>query len=409
MEVVSYVISSGDPQGLFTVDTHSGIITTNKLLDHESISRVLLTLQFHTGTLPIYSSSQVNISITDVNDNPPVFPKNSERINLSHNTPLGTPLFLAHAEDSDSGLNGRISYVLHPESQLFTIHPHLGTLTLNNDLSGAPRQRYEFTIIAKDEGQPSLNSTLDLIIEMDKSDLAEDTLAFETLVYQVEIGESAPKDTRVIQVRAYSSRIQSRGTPALTSPVITYSLEPINGVPPFRIHPESGWMFVSQRLDYETQPKYRFSIYATVQDGSMEATATSTVVVAVQDENDNAPVFSRDVYFFSVQEGPAPHGLIGTVKATDRDSQNNGMLSYILLSDGKYFSINYRTGKNYFKMNIESHSGDFLYFTFFYKFISYDLILSTDAWNSLLFLMKMCIHVFEKWSIFSLSGYRRDH
>ncbi|KAA0722319.1 Protocadherin-23 Cadherin-27 [Triplophysa tibetana] len=343
VEVVSYVISSGDPQGLFTVDTHTGIITTNKPLDHESISHVLLTLQFHTGTLPIYSSSQVNISITDVNDNPPVFPKNSERITLSHYTPTGTPLFLAHAEDSDSGLNGRIMYVLHPESQLFTIHPHLGTLTLNSDLSGDSRQRYEFTIIAKDEGQPSLNSTLDLIIEMDKSDLTEDTLAFETLVYQVEIGESAPKDTRVIQVRAYSSRTQSRGTPALTSPIITYSLEPITAVPPFSIHPESGWMFVSQRLDYETQPKYRFIIYARVQDGSMEA--TSTVVVTVQDENDNAPVFSRDVYFFSVQEGPAPHGLIGTVKATDRDSQNNGILSYILLSDGKYFSINHRTGE----------------------------------------------------------------
>lgn len=362
VEVVSYVISSGDPLGLFTVNAHTGIITTNKPLDHESISRVLLTLQFHTGTLPIYSSAQVNISITDVNDNPPVFPKNSERITISHNTPAGTPLFIAHAKDSDSDLNGRIHYLLRPESQLFTIHPHLGTLTLNSGLSENFQQRYELTIIAEDEGQPSLNSTLDLIIDMDKSGLTEDTLAFETLVYQVEIGESALKDTRVIQVRAYSSRTQSRGTPASTSLVITYSLKPITGVPPFRIHPESGWMFVSQRLDYETQPMYRFSIYATMQDSLMKATATATatVIVTVQDENDNSPVFSRDVYFFSVQEGPSPHGLIGTVKATDRDSHNNGMLSYILLSDGKYFSINSRTGKNYFQINIECHLDDSL-------------------------------------------------
>lgn len=353
VEVVSYIISSGDPHGLFSVDAQTGIITTNKPLDHESISRVILTLQFHTGTLPIYSSAQVNISITDINDNSPVFAKTSEHITISHNTPPGTPLFIGHAEDSDSGLNSRIHYMLRPDSQLFTIHPHLGTLTLSSDLSGDSGQRYKLTVIAEDEGHPSLNSTLDLVIETEKSGFAEDTLAFETLFYQVEIGESALKDTRVIQVRAYSSRAQSGGNHA---PVVTYSLKPINGVPPFRIHPESGWMFVSQRLDYETEPTYRFILYATVQDGSMEVTATATVVVAVQDENDNAPVFSSDVYFFSVQEGPSPHGLIGTVKATDRDFQNNGMLSYILLSNGKYFSINSRTGQIYFYIIIECHS-----------------------------------------------------
>lgn len=340
VEVVSYIISSGDPQGLFSVDAQTGVITTNKPLDHESLSCVLLILQFHTGTFPIYSIAQVNVSITDVNDNPPVFQKTSGRITISHNTPPGTPLFIAHAEDRDGGLNGKIRYTLLPKSQLFTIHPHLGTLTLSNDLSRDSRQRYELSVIAKDEGQPSLNSTLDLVIEMDSSGFAKDTLAFETLVYQVEIGENAQKDTRVIQVRAYSSRARSRGNFAMT-----YSLKPITGVPPFKIHPESGWMFVSQRLDYETEPTYRFSICASMQDGPMEATATATVVVVVKDENDNAPVFERDVYFFSMQEGPSPHGLIGTVKATDRDSHNNAVLTYILLSDGKHFSINPRTGE----------------------------------------------------------------
>ncbi|RXN06608.1 protocadherin-23 [Labeo rohita] len=343
VEVVSYIISSGDPQRLFSIDSQSGIITTGQPLDHESLSYVILNIQFHMGTLPIYSSAQVNISITDVNDNPPVFQKTSEHITISHNTPQGTPLFIAHAHDADSGLNGRIHYMLHPESHLFSIHPYLGTLMLNGDLSGDSSQRYEFNIIAEDEGHPSLSSTLRLMIEMDSLDAVEDTLAFETLVYQVEIGESAPKDTRMIQVRAHGTKSQHGGAGGKAPPIITYSLKALSGVPPFRIHPETGWMFVSQSLDYETEPMYRFCVCAKAQNGKMEATAT--VVVMVQDENDNAPVFSRDVYFFSLQEGPSPHGMIGTVEATDRDSHNNGVLSYILLSDGKYFRVNPRTGE----------------------------------------------------------------
>uniref|UniRef100_A0A8C1VX50 Protocadherin-16 n=1 Tax=Cyprinus carpio TaxID=7962 RepID=A0A8C1VX50_CYPCA len=343
VELVSFIISSGDPQRLFSIDSQSGIITTGQPLDHESLSYVILNIQFHMGTLPIYSSAQVNISITDVNDNPPVFQKTSEHITISHNTPPGTPIFIPHAHDADSGLNGRIHYMLRPESHLFSIHPRIGTLMLNGDLSGDSSQRYELNVIAEDEGYPSLSSTLRLAIEMDFLGSVEDTLAFETLVYQVEIGESAPKDTRMIQVRAHGARSQHGGTPGKAPPIITYSLKALSGVPPFRIHPETGWMFVSQSLDYETEPIYRFSVCAKAQNGKTEATAT--VVVTVQDENDNAPVFSRDVYFFSLQEGPSPHGMIGTVKATDRDTRNNGALSYILLSEGKYFRINPRTGE----------------------------------------------------------------
>lgn len=36
------------------------------------------------------------------------------------------------------------------------------------------------------------------------------------------------------------------------------------------------------------------------------ANTTATVIVLVLDENDNAPVFSSQAYFFTVQEGPSP-------------------------------------------------------------------------------------------------------
>lgn len=359
MDSLSYRISSGDPHGLFSVHSSSGLISTSHPLDHESQPYALLVLQCHAGTAsPVYSSTQVNVTIADINDNAPVFPKMADTVAVSQNTPPGTVLFIAHAHDADSGANGRVRYFLSRGSASgsvpFYVDADQGTVYLNQSFSRDPRPKYTFEILAKDMGEPSLTATLMLTVNVARS-ATEDTLAFETLVYQVEMGEGTQIDTRVIQVRAHRSRgSSSHQQGSNPNPVLSYSLEPDPDFPPppLRVHPASGWLFLSQNLDYETEPMFRFKVLATVQDETTLAmantTATTNVIVLVLDENDNAPVFTSLAYFFTVQEGPSPQGLVGTVQAVDRDSRKNAQLSYILLSDGKHFRINTKTGKRPF-------------------------------------------------------------
>uniref|UniRef100_A0A667XAH2 Cadherin domain-containing protein n=1 Tax=Myripristis murdjan TaxID=586833 RepID=A0A667XAH2_9TELE len=359
VEPVSYRISSGDPHGLFSVHPESGLITSSQPLDHESQPYALLVLQSYTGTSPVYSTTQVNITIVDINDNAPVFPKVSDTVTVSQNTLPGTVLFIAHAHDSDSGANGRVHYYLMPgesgSNGVFVVDHILGTVTLNQSLHYDAQQKYILEVEAKDEGEPSLSSSLTLTVNIDHT-TTEESLAFETLVYQVEIGEGYRKDARVIQVRAH----RSRGT-HLSNSGLTYSLEPEGGfpLPPFRVHPQSGWLYLSRSLDYESEPMFRFRVHATASDATpTNTTATATVTVLVLDANDNAPVFSSQVYYFTVSEGPAPQGLVGTVKAVDKDSGKNAQLSYILLSDGKHFRINAKTGEiiNWVALDREQHS-----------------------------------------------------
>lgn len=343
VESVSYRISSGDPQGLFSVHPKSGLISNVKPLDHESQPYALLVLQSYTDASPVYSTTQVNITIADVNDNAPVFPKRSDTITVSQNTAPGTVLFIAHAHDYDSGANGRVQYYLRSSSNgTFVVDLNLGTVTLNQSLQTDHQHRYSLEIVAKDEGEPSMSSTLTLTVNVDRT-AAEDGLAFETLVYQVEIGEGYRKDSRVIQVRAHRTR-----SAHMSNSGLTYSLEAEAGFSPapFRVHPKTGWLYLSHNLDYETESNYRFRVLATAGEASLaNTTATATVIVLVLDINDNAPVFSSEVYYFSVSEGSSPQGLVGTVKGLDKDSGKNGQLSYILLSDGKFFRINSKTGK----------------------------------------------------------------
>uniref|UniRef100_I3JVC6 Protocadherin-16 n=1 Tax=Oreochromis niloticus TaxID=8128 RepID=I3JVC6_ORENI len=354
MESVSYRISSGDPQSLFSVHPKSGLITNLKPLDHESQPYALLVLQSYTDASPVYSTTQVNITVADVNDNAPIFPKHSDTITVSQNTRPGTVLFIAHAHDYDSGANGRVQYYLKSRKNgVFVIDRNLGTVTLNESLEMDHQQGYNLEIVAKDEGEPSLSSTLTLSVNVDRT-TAEDSLAFETLIYHVEIGEGYRKDARVIQVRAHRTRgghISNSG--------IVYSLEGEPGFPlvPFRIHPKTGWLYLSANLDYETESKYHFRVLAT-EAALSNTTAMATVTVLVLDINDNAPVFSRDVYYFTVLEGSSPQGLVGTVKAVDKDSGKNGQLSYLLLSDGKFFRINTKTGEiiNWVALDREQYS-----------------------------------------------------
>lgn len=338
---VSYRISSGDPQGFFSVHPQSGVISSIKPLDHELQPNVLLVIQSYSDSAPVYSTTQVNVAVADVNDNAPVFLRTRDAVSISQNTLPGTVLYIAHAHDNDSGDNGRVRYHLRNDSSgAFAIDNNLGSVTLNQSLLGSNRQSYRLEVVAEDGGEPAQSSRLSLSVSVDRS-AAEDSLAFETLVYQVEMGEGYSKDSRVIQVRAHGGRGSRLD--------LTYALETEAGFPPapFRIHPKSGWLYLAHNLDYETQSTFRFRVSAAAAESSWaNATATAAVTVLVLDVNDNAPVFSSALYYFAVSEAPSPQGLVGTVSAVDKDSGRNAQLSYILLSDGKFFRINAKTGQS---------------------------------------------------------------
>ncbi|KAG7264436.1 hypothetical protein CRUP_022298 [Coryphaenoides rupestris] len=385
---VTYSISSGDPQGSFSVHPDTGLIGTRRPLDHESQPYALLVLQ----------SSSTGSSSSSSSSSSPVL-RRAMQSRCPGTRRRGTVIFIAHAHDTDSGDNGRVRYHL-ADSQTgddkppFVVDPDLGTVTLNASLRSSGQRgktkMYVLEIVARDKGRPPLSALLTLEVNVDhmapgggeeeEEEGEEDALAFETLVYQVEIGEGYRRDARVIQVKAHLGGGQRRGGVRGASNAISYSLEPEPGfpAPPFRVHAKSGWLYLYQSLDYETEPGYQFRVVATAtrdpvlgsnnnknsssgsggSSSSSQRTARASVRVLVLDANDNAPVFAMEAYYFSVPEGSSPQGLVGTVRAVDRDARENAQLSYMLLSDGKYFGINPKTGEimNWVALDREQHS-----------------------------------------------------
>ncbi|XP_063776587.1 protocadherin-23 [Pseudophryne corroboree] len=335
VEPISYRILSGDLHEMFSINSQFGILTTKKQLDHESQPVFILTVQSQLGSFPVFSSTQVTITVTDVNDNPPVFTREDERISIYQTTRPDSALYIAKAEDIDNGYNGLISYSIASEKQdMFLIDPNLGILYLNKTLTMVCE--HILLIMAEDNGHPILSSLLTLTISVTKQEMGNN-LTFGNLVHQVEVSEDLSINSEILQVKAYNegSHQQSR---------IYYSLLSVESLT-FGIHPNTGWIFLRRSLDYEKTNIYNLVVVAISSDHGEEQTATTSVFVNIVDINDNYPTFNQHAHFFTVVESPTPHGVIGIITALDRDSGINGQLSFFLLSEENYFQINAGTGE----------------------------------------------------------------
>ena len=79
--------------------------------------------------------------------------------------------------------------------------------------------------------------------------------------------------------------------------------------------------------------------------GNPRLSSTGTLSVLVEDENDNAPVFSQTQYSLSVLENSEAGTLLARLAATDSDSGINGEIRYSLKGeDAESFSIDESTG-----------------------------------------------------------------
>ncbi|CAO2612757.1 DCHS2, partial [Lemmus lemmus] len=336
-EPISYRISSGDLDGTFSIHRWLGSIRTLKPLDHEAQPMVVLTVQAQLGSSSACSSTEVNITVMDVNDNRPEFPRASDEIRVSHTTPPGTALYLARAEDRDSGLNGLVRYsIANPQPSMFSMDRGRGVLYLRESLEGHGDLR--LTLVAEDQGSPPQASRLVLTVVIEHQERSP-AVAFENLVYQVEVSESLPLTTQILQVQAYPLQPQH---PAAKT---TYSLDASVDSTVFGIHPHTGWISLQRQLDYESTQTYRFKVLARIPENRLLQNASTLVIVHVLDENDHSPAFLQGKVFLKVEESPIPLGVIGKMTAVDADSGKNGQLSYFLLTDGKFFKMNPNTGE----------------------------------------------------------------
>ncbi|CAG00464.1 unnamed protein product, partial [Tetraodon nigroviridis] len=181
---ITYSILKGDRNNHFWIDPVTGILKVNKRLDRELVSRYSLSVQaFDSGSPAMSSTVTLNIDISDINDNSPVFtPPNSTAIiqvpapalllvfvrsyislppPLSHlqlNQAAGSTLLKLSVSDKDSPKNGPpfdFRIVSGNEENFFSLD-QAGTLKSNRVFDPEAPREFTLEIQVSDSGKPRL-------------------------------------------------------------------------------------------------------------------------------------------------------------------------------------------------------------------------------------------------------------
>jgi protocadherin Fat 1/2/3 len=89
------------------------VVTVCEPLDYERAKDYFLTIQaVDGGDPPLSNHATVNISVTDSNDNAPIFNQVSFSARIREDAKIGDEIIPVIANDLDSNVNGEISYYI---------------------------------------------------------------------------------------------------------------------------------------------------------------------------------------------------------------------------------------------------------------------------------------------------------
>nr|XP_012326980.1 protocadherin Fat 2 isoform X3 [Aotus nancymaae] len=338
-EKTGYRVVSGNEQGRFRLDAHTGILYVNASLDFETSPKYFLSIEcIRKSSSSLSDVTTVVVNITDVNEHRPRFPQDPYRTRVLENALVGDVILTVSATDEDGPLNSDITYSLVGGNQLghFTIHPKKGELQVAKALDWEQASSYSLKLRATDSGQPPLHEDTDIAIQV--ADVNDNPPRFFQLNYSTTVQENSPIGSKVLQLILSDPDSPENGPP------YSFRITKGNNGSAFRVTPD-GWLVTAEGLSRRAQEWYQLQIQAS-DSGIPPLSSSTSVRVHVTEKSHYAPSALPLEIFITVGEEEFQGGMVGKIHATDRDPQDT--LTYSLAEEetlGRYFSVGAPDGK----------------------------------------------------------------
>ena len=308
-------------QGKFAIDS-DGLITLQSSLDRETNAfyTLVVTAFDHGFPNPMSATNEINVTVTDVNDNVPKFDSTFYSINVPENESLLATVESVSASDEDAEKNAELAFAIIDgnSDNKFTIttsynstnDKYIGNIKLASPLDYETETSYSLQILASDMGTGQVQSST-AFVSIKVININDEAPVFSPSdSYSFSISEIAISGTPVGTVYATDNDVGSFGkissytfAPDTSSNVtMNFELSQLNGV---------ITLSSSSNLDYDSNSQsYTFSVVAS--DGG-DRSSTASVVVNILDHNEDAPSFDSQTYTGSVKENLGMDQLITTV------------------------------------------------------------------------------------------------
>ncbi|XP_033621332.1 protocadherin gamma-B4 [Fukomys damarensis] len=292
-------------------------------LDREKQSFYHLALTaFDFGDPPLSSTAQIQVLVTDANDNSPVFSQDIYRVSLPESLCPGSTVLRVTATDQDEGVNAEITFSFSETGQVspFDLNSNTGEITTLNTLDFEELKEYSIVLEARDGGGMIAQCTVEIEI-LDENDNIPQVIIQS-------LPDLIMEDT---ELGTHIALLKIRDKDSGHNGEVTCKLE---GEVPFKILTSSRntYKLVTDGvLDREENSEYNITITATDR-GNPPLSSSSSVTLHIGDVNDNAPVFHQASYMVHVAENNPPGVSIAQVSAWDPDSGPNGQVSYSIVA-----------------------------------------------------------------------------
>uniref|UniRef100_A0A452RIH3 Cadherin EGF LAG seven-pass G-type receptor 1 n=1 Tax=Ursus americanus TaxID=9643 RepID=A0A452RIH3_URSAM len=244
------------------------------------------------------------------------------------NEPAGTTVIELRAHDPDEGEAGRLSYQMEAlfderSNGYFLIDTATGAVSTARALDRETKDTHVLKVSAVDHGSPRRSAATYLTVTV--SDTNDHSPVFEQSEYRERVRENLEVGYEVLTIRATDGDAPSNAN-------MRYRLlEGAGGV--FEIDARSGVVRTRAAVDREEAAAYQLLVEANDQGRNPgPLSATATVHIVVEDENDNYPQFSEKRYVVQVPEDVAVNTPVLRVQATDRDQGQNAAIHYSIVS-----------------------------------------------------------------------------
>ncbi|XP_052795491.1 protocadherin beta-16-like isoform X2 [Mya arenaria] len=317
-------------------------------LDHETKPEHNLTVRcYDLGGLS--TSKDFKVTVTDENDNTPVFERFIYYANIAENNTYGAEILRLKATDEDSGRNAEITYQVNQTKDFeIVVENDVAVVRAITVLDREKYQQKVFQVFAIDNGNPKL--TGQATVQLDIQDINDMKPEFTNLVnhrYEFHVAEGLESNTHVDYVTAID---EDQGD----NQRLKYEMVPKyaeNGRTPVPfIVLGNGEIKTTMELDREKVDSYLFQVRA-VDFGKPAQSSTVDVFVFVDDKNDNNPVFlfptetNNTINAFN----EVSDSEITTLLAMDQDNGINHELIYFIVEGDPngIFSLDANSGKLY--------------------------------------------------------------